>query len=306
MSDKNKSFFKKAVRVIKDYIWIIIGSLITAAALNIFLVPYKIAPGGVSGIATVVYYLSGGRFMVGATMFVLNVPLFLLGFKFIGKRFVFKTLFSAVFLSAAIDISEPYTSGIVKNIISSRDGYQVSPDLLLYSLFGGVFLGMGLGLVFKSGATTGGTDLAARVVHHFFSHYTMGTLILIIDSLVITLAAVAFESILFGMYAAVALYISSKVIDAILEGVNYAKSVYIISEQAEEIVPQIMDNLDRGVTALKGMGMYTRNDKLVLYCVIKRDQIAALKEIVRKVDPDAFIILADVREVLGEGFKSYE
>lgn len=306
MPEKTRGFWRKALPVLNDYLWIIIGSVITAASLNIFLVPYKIAPGGVSGIATVVFHLSGGRFPVGVTMLVLNAPLFVLGFKFIGRKFVVKTLFSTVFLSVMVDISEPYASDIMEKFILTQKEVYTVPDLMLYSIFGGVFLGVGLGLVFKSGATTGGTDLAARIVRHFMPHYTMGNLILLIDSLVIIFASVAFKSLLFGMYATVSLYISSKVIDAILEGINYAKALYIISEKPEEIAEKIMSGLDRGVTGLKGVGMYTQKDRLVLYCVIRRDQISALKALVGEIDPKAFIILTDVREVLGEGFKSYE
>lgn len=286
----------------KDYLWIILGSIITAAGINIFLVPYKIAPGGVTGIATVIYYLSGERFPVGVTMLALNVPLFILGVRYIGGKFIIRTLFSTIFLSVSIDVSEPVTTYFANFYLTKAESMSATPDLLLYSIFGGFFMGLGLGFVFRSGATTGGTDLAARIVHHFIPRLTMGQLLLVIDSAVILFAAIAFNSFLLALYAILSLYLSTKVIDAILEGVDFAKAVYIISGKSEEIAQKIMTELDRGVTAIRGVGMYSGEDKIVLYCVLHRGQLHQLKELVIKIDPDAFVILTDVREVLGEGF----
>lgn len=294
----------KAVKHWEDYALIVLGSFLTAMAINIFLVPYKIAPGGVTGLATVIYYISNGRFPVGITMFVLNVPLFLVGFKFIGRRFAVRTLFSTILLSVLIDAMEPLTSYFVRSFLLEFN--PSNPDLLLYSIFGGAVMGAGLGLVFRSGATTGGTDLAARIINHFVRGLTMGQLLLLVDTTVIIIAAVVFKSFLLGLYAIVTLFIASKIIDAILEGVNFAKAVFIISDFPEEISRKILTDLDRGVTALKGTGMYTGNDKQVLLCVVNRGQLVDLKGIVRSIDKKAFIILADIREVLGEGFKNYD
>lgn len=296
---------KKAFKNWRDYLWIIIGSIVTAIAINMFLLPNKIAPGGVTGIATVIFYLSGGRFPVGITMLLLNIPLFIIGIRFIGGRFALRTLFSTVFLSVAIDTTEPLTRYFIEHFLFKLQNSLSNPDLLLYSLFGGFFMGAGLGLVFRSGATTGGTDLAAGIVYHFVPHISMGQILLLIDSLVILFAAIAFNSFLLALYAIVSLYISSKVIDAILEGVNFAKAVFIISDKPDEIARLILAELDRGVTALKGTGMYTGKDKQVLYCVLQRGQLPFLKELVKKTDSSAFVILMDIREVMGEGFKTY-
>lgn len=299
-------FKEKVRRYWLDYLMIVVGSIITAGSINIFLVPFKIAPGGVSGIATVLYYVSNGKFSVGITMLALNIPLFILGMRFIGRKFVIKTLFGTVLLSVIIDLSEPFTSTFTQKIGDMSQGVIYSQDILLYSLFGGFLMGLGLGLVFRSGATTGGTDLAARIVNHFLPVFTMGETLLLIDTSIIILAAVAFKSFQLGLYAIVTLFISSKVIDAILEGVNYAKAVFIISDHSEHISARILNNLDRGVTALEGTGMYTGNNKKVLLCILNRGQIPVLKNIVKSIDHNAFVILADVREVLGEGFKTYE
>lgn len=295
---------EKLIRGLKDYLWIILGSVITAAAINIFLVPYKIAPGGVTGIATVIFYMVGERLPVGTIMLILNVPLFIFGMKFIGRRFTVRTLFSTIFLSVVIDAAEPLTNWFIGQL--ELEKLTASPDYLLYSIFGGFFMGLGLGFVFKSGATTGGTDLAARIVHHFNSSISMGKSLLFIDTAVILFAAIAFNSFLLALYSVLSLYISSKIIDIILEGVNFAKAVYIISDHADEIAQAIMREIDRGVTALNGTGMYTGNEKKVLYCVLQHGQLPVLKALVIKIDPSAFIILSDVTEVLGEGFKTYE
>lgn len=300
------SFKEKVTKSWLDYFMIFIGSIITAGSINIFLVPYKIAPGGASGIATVIFYISNGKLPVGITMLAINIPLFLLGMRFIGKKFVVKTIFGTVLLSVVIDLTEPFTHAFAKKFLEMSGGEVYSQDILLYSLFGGFLMGVGLGLVFKSGATTGGTDLAARIVTHFLPVLTMGETLLLIDTSVIILAAAAFKSFQLGLYAIVTLFISSKVIDAILEGVNYSKAVFIISDLALQISDTILKDLDRGVTALDGTGMYTGDKKKVLLCVVNRGQIPLLKNIVKNVDQNAFIVLADVREVLGEGFKTYE
>jgi uncharacterized membrane-anchored protein YitT (DUF2179 family) len=290
----------------KDYLLIISGTVITAIAINAFLIPYKIAPGGASGVATVIYHISSGRFPVGVTMLIINIPLFILGIRFIGRRFIIKTLFATVILSVFVDSSKLITRNFVQNYLAHFQDEPYSPDILLYSIFGGFLMGVGLGLVFRSNATTGGTDLAAKIINHFAPTFTMGQTLLLLDSSVIIFAAVVFKSFQLALYAIVTLYISSKVIDAILEGVNFAKALFIISDHSEEIASIILSELDRGVTSLKGRGIYTGSDKEVLLCVVHRGQLTLLKKIVKGIDDKAFIILADIREVLGEGFKTYE
>lgn len=295
---------EKFMQGLKDYMWIILGSVFTGFAINIFLVPYKIAPGGVTGIATIIFYISGEILPVGTLMLLLNIPLFIFGMKYIGRRFIMRTLFSTVFLSAIVDFAEPLTDRIIAQL--ELEKLSSGPDFMLFAIFGGFFMGLGLGLVFKSGATTGGTDLAAKIAHHFIPSLTMGKALLYIDGAVILFAAIAFRSFLLALYSILALYITTKIVDIILEGMNFAKVVYIISDHAEAIADKIMQELDRGVTALNGTGMYTRSDKKVLFCVLQRGQLPELKILVKKIDPLAFVILGDVTEVLGEGFKSYE
>lgn len=289
----------------KDYFYITLGSLIVALAINIFLVPYKIEPGGVSGIATVIHYLSGGKLPVGLTAFAFNIPLFIAGIKFIGRKFALRTLTGIILLSLFIDTTASITKDFAKDYWSELEHLTFAPDLLLYSIFGGSLMGLGLGIVFKSGATTGGSDLLARIINHFKPNLTIGQILLLIETFIVIFAAISFNSFLLALYAIIALYLQSKVIDAVIEGINFAKAVFIISDKSNEIANVILKDLERGVTSLKGVGMYTGSEKNVLLCILHRGQISDLKEIVGTIDQKAFIILTDVREVLGEGFKTY-
>lgn len=289
----------------KDYLSIILGSLITATAINVFLVPYKIEPGGVSGIATVIYYLSNQQLPVGLTALAFNIPLFIAGLKLIGRRFAIRTLFSLIFLSLFIDSLSPYTQYFAYTYLSALQSTSSFQNYLLYSIFGGSLMGLGLGIVFRSGATTGGSDLLARILNHFHPNFTIGQILLAIETCIVIFASVSFKSFLLGLYAIVTLFMQSKVIDTVLEGVNFARAVFIISDNSDEIAKKLLHEIERGVTALKGIGMYTGSEKNVLLCVLHRGQIPALKEIVGEIDNKAFIILTDVREVFGEGFKTY-
>ncbi|NLY43096.1 MAG: YitT family protein [Clostridiaceae bacterium] len=284
-----RSDIKKPSDHWQDYFYIVLGTILMAASMNMFLVPNKIVAGGISGFATVLFYLF--KFPVGTTMFVLNVPLFLLGIRYLGGFFGVKTLFSTALLSVVIDLTTFLP--------------VITRDPLLASIYGGIIMGVGMGFVFRSGATTGGTDLAAKLIHKFVPLFTIGQLLLIVDVVIIAFAAAVFHNYDMALYAVVTLFVSSKVIDGIVEGVNFAKAVFIISTHSNRIAERIMKDLDRGVTGLEGMGMYTGQEKTVLMCVLKRTEIPALKSIVKEIDKNAFIILADAREVLGEGFKTY-
>ncbi len=294
--------WKKVCDFLWVYILITFGAGITAIAINIFLVPYKIAPGGLSGLATVIFYISGGRLPVGATMLAINIPLFLMGYKFIGRKFFIRTLYGTIILSVIIDLTESFMADIAKKLLLNGDGTASTPDILLYSIIGGFVSGIGLGIVLKMEGTTGGTELAAKLLNRPLKNLTIGQILLGIDALIILFAIIAFNSILIGLYSLVSLFITTKVIDALVEGVDYARAVLIISEFQEEISKRIIYDMDRGVTELKGRGVYSGKDKNVLLCVLSRNEIQQLKEIVHAVDKNAFMILADVREVLGEGF----
>lgn len=280
---------RKYYKLFIEYGGITLGCAIMAISINAFSVPNKIAPGGVGGLATVIHYIF--HLPVGALMLGLNIPLFILGIKTLGAHFGIKTLYGTVILSLFIDyvfIMPSFTS-----------------DLLLAAVFGGIIMGSGLGIVFRYGATTGGTDLIAAIIHKFIPGYTIGSLLMAVDFFVVVIAGLVFKQAEISLYSIISLYASIKMLDFIQEGIGYAKAFYIISNHPEEISQKVFKELDRGVTALKAKGMYTEEEREVLLCVVQRSQVNTLKEIVHSVDPKAFVILSEVREVLGEGFKDY-
>lgn len=292
----------KVLSILKSYLLITFGAGITALAIDIFLVPYRIAPGGLSGLATVIYYLTNGKLSIGVTMLAINVPLFLMGYKFIGRKFFIRTLYGTILLSVIIDSSEKYIGNVAQKLLLDGTLSSTTPDILLYSIIGGFLSGVGLGIVLKMDGTTGGTELAAKLLNKLFRGLTIGQMLLAIDAVIILFAIITFNSILIGLYSLVSLFITTKVIDAIVEGVDYARAIFIISEKQDEISRRLLVELDRGVTELKGRGVYSGKDKNVLLCVAARTQVQQLKEIVHEIDKNAFMILTDVREVLGEGF----
>lgn len=270
-----------------NFLYIVIGSILVALSLNLFFVKLKIAPGGVSGFATVIYYLT--NIPVGTVIFALNIPLFLMGIIDFGKKFLIKTFLATLLMSFVVD----HTTFLP----------QLTEDMLLASIFGGIIMGVGLALVFKGGATTGGTDILAKVVNKHFKSFNISEQLFMIDAIVVITAMIVFKDFDIGFYSIITILVAAKSIDIVLEGVGFSKALFIISDAGEEIAKSIMYEIDRGVTGLNGEGMYTQVDKKILLTVADRRQIHKIKEIAKKHDNEAFIIVTDVREVLGEGFK---
>jgi uncharacterized membrane-anchored protein YitT (DUF2179 family) len=272
-----------------EFFWVTAGVVLTALGLDLFLIPNKIAAGGVSGIATILHYVIGSP--VGLTMLALNVPLFAMGIYRLGLTFGFRSLYGTISLSAAVDFFEPFVP-------------VPTGDPLLASLFGGVLVGLGLGLVFRFRGTTGGTDLAAAVLRTY-TGVNIGQLLFLVDASVVLAAGFVFQSWELALYALITIFITAWVIDMVQEGISYAKAFFIISDHSEAIAEKVLKELGRGATALKGRGLYTGADREVILTVVNRSEVSRLKEMVYDIDPGAFIVLADVREVLGEGFKEY-
>lgn len=266
------------------------GVVVCALGLNLFLVPNKLVAGGVSGIATILHHLVGVP--VGATMLALNVPLFIMGIYRLGFGFGFRTLYGTVALSLAVDGMAPFLP------VPTREPF-------LACLFGGVLVGIGLGLVFRAKGTTGGTDLAAAILRTYVGIINIGQILFLVDGAVVLATGVAFRSPELAMYSLITIFVSAVVIDTVQQGLGYAKAFFIISEQATAIGEAVLKELERGATALAGRGLYTGREREVLLVVVSRAEVTRLKEIVYRTDPRAFIVVADVREVLGEGFKQY-
>lgn len=278
------------LRWLKDSLGVTVGVIITAVGLDAFLVPAKIAAGGLSGVATILYHIA--NLPVGLTMLALNVPLFLWSILRLGGRYTVNSIYGTVALSLFIDLLAPYTP-------------LLTEDLLLASLYGGVLTGVGLGIVFRFNGTTGGTELLAAILRSYMG-INIGQLIFIIDAIVVVWAGVVFQSAELAMYALITIFLTSWIIDLVIEGFSYAKAFLIITQRADAIGEAVIKQLNRSATTWKSYGMYTGQEREVLLAVVGRAEVSRLKEIVHEVDPEAFIILTDVHEVLGEGFKRLE
>ncbi len=271
-----------------DYVRILVGTFIMAFAINALFEPMNLVTGGVSGIAIIVKKLTG--LPLWLTTVVLNIPLFFFAVKIKGAGFLARTLAATLALSAFL--------GVIPGMVLLKD------DLFLTAIFGGVLTGVGLGLVLSSMATTGGTDLLAVLIQRYLKHYSVAEILQVLDGTIVLAGAFIF-GIQYALYAVLAVFIISKVSDSIIEGTKFAKQAYVISGCCEEIAEQIMQRLDRGVTGLRATGMYSNEDKTVLYCVVSKKEIVQLKDIVEQIDPNAFVIVSDAREVLGEGFREF-
>lgn len=276
-------------KIFTKFFWVTVGVAVTALGLDLFLVPNKIAAGGTSGIATILHHMIGTP--VGLTMLALDIPLYALGIYRLGLGFGLRSLYGSVSLAVLVDLFSLYVP------VPTRDP-------LLASLFGGVLVGLGLGLVFRFRGTTGGTDLAAAILRTY-TGMNIGQLLFVIDGIVVVAAGIIFQSWELALYALITIFVTTRVIDMVQEGISYAKAFFIISDHTGIIAARILHDLGRGATALTGRGLFTGSDREVILTVVNRSEVTRLKEMVYEIDPRAFIMVADVREVLGEGFKEY-
>lgn len=269
------------------YLKILIGSALYAAGFQFFLYPNAIATGGVTGIAMIINFFSG--FPVGVMTLIINVPLFLFSWKKYGLSFILMSLAGTVLSSVMVDLF-------------SLIPLEVTHEPLLGAIYGGIIKGLGLGIVYHTGATTGGVDIVAKFLRRRHQHINFSTFILGLDAAVITAFAVMFKRYDSAMYAIICMFIASKVIDLVLYGAVNSKVCYIITDKSEEIKDGILNDLHRGVTFLNGEGAWSGQAKHVILCVIKQNQIVELKQLVRAKDDNAFVIVSDSREVFGNGF----
>ncbi|MCW3488635.1 YitT family protein [Dethiobacter alkaliphilus] len=271
--------------IIREYTGVLLGTAVVAAAFQMFLIPNQIAAGGISGLGVILFHLLG--LPMGVTIFLLNLPLFLISAKIFGWKFIVRGLFGAVSLSLLVELLAFLP--------------RVTEDLLLASLYGGILMGVGIALVFGARGSTGGTVLAAQVLNKLFG-FTMGQSLLSVDFLVVTLAGIVFNLEL-AMYALISLFVTSRVIDLVQEGISNSKATLIISSHTEAITERILRDLDRGATILTGKGAYTKEDRDMVLTVVSQSEVPRLKNIVHEVDERAFVIVGNAQDVLGEGFK---
>jgi uncharacterized membrane-anchored protein YitT (DUF2179 family) len=283
-----------------DYGLITIGSFIMAVGFVFFITPHKIVPGGIYGLGIIVYYLTKGMafwpdgFPIGIFNILVNIPLTYFGIKLLGPRFGTKTIYG--FVSSSI-----FMDGITW-MREVGDAPLVN-DVLLSCIFGGVLTGIGLGLIFKARATSGGSDIIAMVITRY-TRIPIGQMLIWVDSAIVLVALAAFQDWQIPLYSMIVIYITGRAVDLILEGANYNKALIIISDKHKDIRDIIINDLARGGTYLKGTGLYTNTEKNIIFTVVSRREVAVLEERINTIDPHAFITIMDASEILGEGFQS--
>ena len=274
------------------YFWITVGSILYGFVFDWFYTPNLIGYGGITGVGQVVNaYIP--VIPIGLFVFLINIPLFILGWKYIGGHLLVTSLYSMVVSSVAVDA------------FALVIDFQPM-DQMLAAICGGAAIGLSLGLIFAQGATTGGTDLVARLVKLKLPWVPMGKMLLVIDMAVVVLVAVAFGNLTTALYGFIAQVVCAYVTDMVLYGLDTAKVAYIISDKAHAISDAIVEDMDRGVTVLPAKGAYSGDDKWVLMCAFKQKEIVDLKALIFDMDPKAFIIVCDAHEVTGNGFKTYQ
>lgn len=279
-------------RGLRDYTWIFLGSVLYSLSFDWFYVPNQIGFGGLTALGMILNHLSPA-IPIGGVVLVLNIPIFILGWRFLGGH----TLVSSLFAMAA--------TSILVDLIAAV--YTFPPmDPMLAAVFGGVSLGAALGMIFSKGATTGGTDLIARLLKIPFAWLPVGRLLLVVDLAMLLAVSIAFRSMESAMYGIISLYISTLVMDGVLYGMDRSKVAYIITSTPRIMAEEIDRQMDRGVTFLRGEGSFSGKEKLVLMCAFKQKQIVPLKALVHDLDPEAFLIVCDAHEVLGQGFRRYQ
>ena len=275
-------------KLIYDLVLILLGCIFASFGTACFLLPCKLSSGGFSGIATIVYYFY--NIPMGTTIMILNIPIFVFAYLKLGKKFIIKTIIATFLYSNFINIFERLSN--------------FTNDLFLSSIYGGILIGIGLALVFKANASTGGSDLIAHLTLQYNEQISMSNILVFLDIIIVGMNLFAFRNIEIGLYSAIAIYLSGKMIDIFFEGINFCKMIYIISDKDEEISNAINKKANKGVTGLYGKGGFTNRNKTIIMCVTKRRDIMNIKNIAKEIDKQAFIIITDAREVFGLGFKN--
>ena len=271
-----------------DYILILTGSLLLAISVEVFFLPLKISCGGISSVGTVLFYLF--KIPLSVTNMVLNVILFAFAVKLLGKASLRKTIFGILMFTLWLEI------------VAYVPGY--SADLFVATLFGGITLGVGIGLVVRAGGSTGGSDLAGLIINKNLPHISVPKIIFLVDAIIIVISGLVFKSFTIIVYSATALFVSAKIGDAVICIGNSAKQILIISDNTQKISSDILSHCQRGVTGLFCKGMYSGEKRIALMCIVSPREVPKIMDIIKNIDEESFVVITDVREVLGEGFKS--
>ncbi len=284
---------RKILDFTKNFILIVLGAYLISLSINMFLLPHKMTTGGASGIATILYYLS--NIPMGITILAINLPLFVIAIVKLGKKFVIKTIFSTVLLSVFLELFKH------DQVIQTT---QI--DLLMSCIFGGIISGIGLSLTFKAGASSGGSDLLANIIYKLTKIQSLSKVLMGIEIVIISGVIICFKDINLGLYSIIALFISTKVIDVIFDGIYNTKVATIITKKGDQIVESILSELGRGATITNSIGAHSGEENTTITCVITRNQIASLKQIIRDNDNRAMMYITNANEAIGKGFKSID
>lgn len=274
-------------RISIEVLGTILGAFIMAVGIALFLLPNQLSSGGISGIATITYYLL--KIPMGTMILAINIPLFLFSFYKIGKSFFIKSIIGTISLSVFIDILDKLE--------------PLTEDRFLACIYGGIIIGLGTAVLLTVNSSTGGTDLISYIAREYRPTIRMSQVIIILDIIIVTLNVIFFKEIEIGLYSAIVIYLMGKIIDILFEGIYFTKLILIISDKNEQIAREIGEKIKRGTTGLYGKGMYTNEEKLILMCAVSRGDISKVKMIAKKLDSKSFIIVTNSREVLGLGFK---
>ena len=284
---KTKRKIVKTKHIIIQLLQIIVGTALVAMSTSLFLLPNQLSSGGFSGIATIVYYLL--KIPLGTTVLVLNIPLFIMSLIKNGKHFFLNAVTGTVGLSVFLNIFEKIK--------------PITTDRFLACIYGGIIAGIGTAIILKANASTGGTDLLTQIIKAYKPNIKISNLLVVLDTIIVTMNVIFFKELEIGLYSAITIYVMGKMLDIFFEGIDFAKMIYIISPQNEEIAKQIGERIRRGSTSLYGKGMYKKMDKEVLLCVASRGEVREIRKIVKEIDKNAFVVITNAREVFGEGFK---
>lgn len=274
-------------KIIIEVLGTVLGAFVMAIGVSLFLLPNQLSSGGVSGIATITYYLF--NIPMGTMILIINVPLFLFAFFKIGKSFFIKSLIGTFTLSLFIDMLDNLK--------------PITQDRFLACIYGGIIIGLGTAILLKTNSSTGGSDLISYLTKQYKPTVRSGEIIIIFDIIVVTLNMIVFKEIEIGLYSAIDIFLMGKIIDIVFEGVDFTKLMFIISDKSKEISKEIEEKIPRGTTGIYGKGMYTNKEKLILMCAASRRDVSKIKLITKKIDPYSFIIITNSREVVGLGFK---
>lgn len=282
-----KQFYNNIKQYLKELIFIIVGTLLMAFGVSFFLLPNQLSSGGFSGITTIIYYLFG--LPMGTVMIILNIPLFMVALIKLGKAFFVKAIVGTSLLSLFLNWFEGANA--------------ITHDRFLACIYGGIIIGIGTAIILKANASTGGSELLGNIIVKFKPTARTGNMIILIDTIVVTFNVFFFKEIEVGLYSAISIYLIGQMIDIIFEGTNFTKMIFIVSNKYEEIARKIGKDIERGSTGIYAKGMYNNEDKMLLWCVASRREIAKIRQIANEIDERAFIVISNAREVYGKGFK---